>query len=442
MNTTLILTVGGSFRPLVRSAQELEPDRVVFLVTDRSKGQVDGPGKPCTEIDRETGVEQKFPNLVTQMALGDRFEETRDVKTVAADDIAQVYETAAGVIKEAQASGDTVLADYTGGTKSMSVGLAMAAVDAEAAVYVTTGPRTDLLKVHHNEVTELASGGRIRVERTLRDTVPKLLRSFNYSGALVELKALLKGTATTQELRGPLRNLILWCQAFEEWDRFDHQSARITLKPILRFPAPLQRDQVLTRICLSRDCLDATEGSPKPGKAFHGYEALEDLLLNAERRAQAERFDDAVGRLYRALELLAQLRWRLEYQQGTSSLDLSRLQPGVLDGLDVAVDANLRSSALGLVASYRALTNIDPLFGPLWEAHGGGIENALQVRNASLFAHGFRPIDRQSWRDFSKPVRGFIDEVTAKLNHHKGRLEPLKQLPNKLDADLERALGS
>jgi hypothetical protein len=32
----------------------------------------------------------------------------------------------------------------------------------------------------------------------------------------------------------------------------------------------------------------------------HGYEIVEDLLLNAERRAMQDRYDDAVGRLYRA----------------------------------------------------------------------------------------------------------------------------------------------
>jgi hypothetical protein len=40
----------------------------------------------------------------------------------------------------------------------------------------------------------------------------------------------------------------------------------------------------------------------------HGYEIVEDLLLNAERRAMQDRYDDAVGRLYRALELLVQIR--------------------------------------------------------------------------------------------------------------------------------------
>ncbi|MDB9309098.1 hypothetical protein PN471_10700 [Aphanizomenon sp. CS-733/32] len=44
------------------------------------------------------------------------------------------------------------------------------------------------------------------------------------------------------------------------------------------------------------------------GTEGHGYEIVQDLILNAERRATQQRYDDAVGRLYRALELLAQIR--------------------------------------------------------------------------------------------------------------------------------------
>ena len=35
---------------------------------------------------------------------------------------------------------------------------------------------------------------------------------------------------------------------------------------------------------------------------------VEDLLLNAERRAIQGRYEDAIGRIYRAIELIAQIR--------------------------------------------------------------------------------------------------------------------------------------
>ena len=62
----------------------------------------------------------------------------------------------------------------------------------------------------------------------------------------------------------------------------------------------------LKRIIASRRHLDkeALGWSRKPG---HGLEALEDLLRNAERRASQQRYDDAVGRFYRAMELTEQL---------------------------------------------------------------------------------------------------------------------------------------
>lgn len=44
-----------------------------------------------------------------------------------------------------------------------------------------------------------------------------------------------------------------------------------------------------------------------------GYEQVQDLILNAERRAVQERYDDAVARLYRAVEMVAQVRLQSEW---------------------------------------------------------------------------------------------------------------------------------
>lgn len=54
------------------------------------------------------------------------------------------------------------------------------------------------------------------------------------------------------------------------------------------------------------------------------YEIVEDLLLNAKRRVAQELYDDAVERLYRALELLAQIRLST-YNIKTGDVDIQQL---------------------------------------------------------------------------------------------------------------------
>ena len=65
---------------------------------------------------------------------------------------------------------------------------------------------------------------------------------------------------------------------------------------------PFARDFVKHKVALERILGRSKKSS--------GYEKVGDLLRNAERRAAQSRFDDAVARLYRALELFAQLRLR------------------------------------------------------------------------------------------------------------------------------------
>jgi hypothetical protein len=46
------------------------------------------------------------------------------------------------------------MADYTGGTKTLSAALVLAAVDCAIALYITIAARDNLVKVERGEVTQ------------------------------------------------------------------------------------------------------------------------------------------------------------------------------------------------------------------------------------------------------------------------------------------------
>jgi hypothetical protein len=142
----LLVTVGGSHQPIVTSIASQNPDRVVFICSvgvNGSEVQVVGAGKPC-EVRKGADVVEQLPNIPTQVGLGDRFDPSRDlVRLTNLDDLSDCY----GRIREALRSlrlelPDAVItADYTGGTKTMSAALVMAAVDLEVPLMLTTAKR-------------------------------------------------------------------------------------------------------------------------------------------------------------------------------------------------------------------------------------------------------------------------------------------------------------
>jgi hypothetical protein len=54
----------------------------------------------------------------------------------------------------------------------------------------------------------------------------------------------------------------------------------------------------------------------------------------------------------------------------------------------------------------------DPL-GQLFLTYKERIANSLEIRNYSLFAHGFQPISESSYRAFNQVIGEFIREGTA-----------------------------
>lgn len=140
------------------------------------------------------------------------------------------------------------------------------------------------------------------------------------------------------------------------------------------------------------------------------------MLLNADRRAAQERYDDAVGRLYRALELLSQIRLST-YNLKTGDIDIQQLPKSLQAKYAAPV---LRSKdgkiQLALNKSYGLLSELpnEPL-SPIYQQQANQIQNALQIRNYSLFAHRFKPIMKADYQACSTVVVDFIKSSIAAL---------------------------
>ncbi|MGJ3250424.1 MAG: TIGR02710 family CRISPR-associated CARF protein [Elainellaceae cyanobacterium] len=434
MPTILFITVGGSPAPIVTAINSLRPDRVIFICSAGPRGslsQIVGEGTPC-EVRKGTEVIDRLPNIPNQVNLGDRFNADQDIVLLDdPDDLSEGYQHITYKIREIkQNTPDARLyADYTGGTKTMSLALGAAALDQGITLYLTTSAvRENLFRVERGESTGRASTTLVTVERTLNQELPRFLEQYNYAGAIAALTTLLANYELSTEQRRRVQALRDICSGFDAWDRFNHLEAWNLLS--LKMKQVQDHGLGLKRVLSSREAIDPDFVAPEsiPGS---GYEIVEDLLLNAERRAHQQSFDDAVGRLYRALELLAQVRLKHGYRIQSGDVDLTQLPEALREHYEKERNPRNGKIQLALWKSYILLSQFpsDPL-GKLFEQESKHLLNALEVRNHSLFAHGFKPITESDYLASGAVIKDFIKAGLAAIAPQK--YSPLPQFPTTL----------
>jgi CRISPR-associated protein (TIGR02710 family) len=178
-------------------------------------------------------------------------------------------------------------------------------------------------------------------------------------------------------------------------------------------------------------------------KAAAGSEPLRilDLWRNAERCAERGRYDDAIARLYRLTEWVAQ--WWLHHRHGidTSNMDWSRVSPREVAAAQLG-DQQAKKTLSGLTQAWKLIAAKEPE-GPVArflngkfphkdknKTGEGRLRDMLDLRNTSILAHGARPLeeaDWQKWRAFAEAMR---QAVMAPLLREAGAAAELPpQLP-------------
>lgn len=434
----LIVTVGGSHQPVVTSIKQVAPDRVIFICSDRSRSQVVDKGSPC-EVRINGKVVERLPNIPTQAKVTEQFKPEKDIVLLDdPDNFEQVYEAISKSVRSIKAENESadILANYTAGTKTMSVVLGIVAIDYDLDLYLTRAKRIDLFQIKRGETTERSSVSQVQVERKLRQAIPSFISKYDYPPAITALQQLLMGKAVQPSQQRTIREQMDLCQALESWDCFDHISAWQELQHKMSLFREL--GLFLKRVMSSRSKIDTAfiEKAHRAGVDYsipcHGYELVEDLLLNAERRAYQKRFDDAVGRLYRALELLVQIRLRQAYEIETGSVNLKALSITELRQQYSQNESGIVQ--LALRESYEFLCKIDPMdpLGQLYKTREKSIIGTLKIRNDSLFAHGFNPITESQYIKVEKTFGGFIREGISYVASSKTALHPI-QFPQQFD---------
>jgi len=277
----LVCTVGGSPQPVVTAVRELGPVFVCFLCTDRDPGT----GQPGSRVQ----VERPSPPAIpTEAGLEP---DAYELRVVPADEIDGVVEVALEVFKDLaeRFPGLPITADYTGGTKTMTAGLILAALErTDVGLRLTTGARSDLERVHDGTeagITALTAGVR------LRRAMAPYIEAWEHYGYGASARGLARIPQPNHPIhRGKWQIAKDLSAAFDAWDRFDHQRAAVLLE---RYRPRIGQyaGQYAGRLRKFLQILCAANDEPRQEPA-----RLLDLWLNASRRAAQGRYDDAVAR--------------------------------------------------------------------------------------------------------------------------------------------------
>lgn len=389
MRRTLIISVGTGIGPgsdakeslahgLQRSINNFRPDHIIYVISPESR-------------------ESMLPLMLEKNPSRDH--QVVELKNV--DDIQKIFNELRPIVEEARARSDELFIDFTSGTKAMTSSLAILGVLCEADVLcnVVGERRNGIVQMGTENVQSIPAGFAV-AEKKLQ-TALSMFNRHHYESTLSLLEELDRLTSEAS-LATRVAKLRLMSRAYLEWDRFNHEEAFSHLH--------LVEDDLFSGNKAFLGSLLHMEGSREDPRVKKATYLLVDLLNNAMRRGDDEgKYDDAVARLYRAMELLAQR------QLLTHGIDSSDVRPE-------DVPAELRrsweglfvegSAKIGLAHCYELLTALGDPLGEFYRDEE--VKELLSTRNSSILAHGLQSVNREVYVTLRDLVARKAKETTPK----------------------------
>jgi CRISPR-associated protein (TIGR02710 family) len=405
-NAVLVCTVGGSHQPVLTALKTRHWEHVLFVcsaATPESRSSATMVTDAVEIAGSEAGPAQRLDPIPVQAGLvaGDW-----EIVEVPPDDPDRAFSLLVDRLRALHRDGRRIVADYTGGTKSMSAALVLAAFEAGAGLQLVTGRRGDLVRVLDRTEREIAIGTRrVSAAREFERLAAGWSR-FAYQEAAEGLTRLwhdLKAEgASREELRRLTRAKEL-SEAFAAWDAFDHKRAAGGLaKAIYKGLA------IGGRSDWSDLAAKLVREQSSPWRALH----LRDLWRNAQRCAARGRWDDGVARLYRLWEAMAQWLLWADFR-----LDTAVVETGLKKSWDLY--RHLRPE--GEAAAF-------------WRSEWARLDEKLVIRNRSILAHGGDRVSQAGWRTLSEWTDTGLLQLLEREAERLGESHEMPQLPAALPA--------
>ena len=328
--------------------------------------------------------------------------------------------------KAEEFSDEKVIIDYTSGTKTMSVAAAFTSMVCHNKLVSVVGQRE---KGTVNKGTESIRTQNIYpvYDELIIEKVKDLFNSNRFEAG----KLLLSDIVESSDKE-------LYNQLFDIYYNFDNINYDNALKlfdenflnkirekwPVLSNKFSENRSALFNMKTIDVDKVDLGK-KPWKNKKYRRrcYYILASLLNNAKRRFNEGKYDDAIARLYRSFELIAQIRLREKYNINTSKVDLDYLKKrGLTDEYLNTLDSckyDLNDDVkIGLAKAYDLLEKLNDSLGIFYAEHYNEINQCSSFRNKSILAHGLNFQTKENYESFEKLVLDAASILTNDLEKY------------------------
>jgi CRISPR-associated protein (TIGR02710 family) len=401
MKRAMLITVGsgpGIENAIAYSIRRHIPKLVVFCCSDKTKDTVEKVKEIMKEEMPEVSIKEN-PEV---------------------NDFENIFDTYCEYIEELERQGyhhDEIVADYTSGTKAMSAALATAGIVCrlDSLSYVYSYNRDDTYgrsKTAGMKASSLTPNLIYTKQRI--DFARKYINKYQFSTAIDLLSKDIHPKFDEES-----QWLTLIAQAYDTWDKFNFQEARDLFSRISVHPLSLSSNlkeifighkkltgQLLHQTEIYTKAIEKTiksEPVPEADSALLTQHITFDLINNAQRRSKEAKYDDAVARLYRALECMAQIVFLKKTGFVNSKCPLNKL-PEILQHqfADAGVDGKI---SIGLLQTFTALEIMNIETGKQFMKQKEKWLGVLEMRNNAILAHGLRPVSEEDYEKYFSMIK-------------------------------------
>jgi len=293
--------------------------------------------------------------------------------------------------------------NYTYGTKTMSSAMASSAIFVDARLICVAGERRGGIVRRGLERVTIFEPYRFKDIITL-EKMARLFNVYNFDAAVLEAKNL-----RTLEYKD---ELIKFLTAYKLWDMFDHPKAFNLLKESWKSIDFVDKDQVKANI----DFLGRLKSREREDVIEYYKMKLLDLMENSKRRIETNLYDDAVARLYRATEVIAQIMLRKEgYDDPIVLSKDDNKHEEILRKFEKFAEFKERKAILklGVINKLELLSELGVDLA-IEMRKDDKLKDLLTKRNRSILAHGFTPIAERDAKKFYEHLLSYVKELYGK----------------------------
>ena len=421
----LLLTV-GNVAGLPMTISDTKADLVYFIHTKDSQKTI----KEVINSLNQKVVDENDMDLKEYMLSFNENETYFKKKLDSSADINESFIESRRIIRRLKKEGYDVRIDFTGGTKVMGVGLYLAAMSEHCKYYYVQGERQDDIGNVISGFEEIQQLEDPYVTFAVREFLRgiQFFNSYQFDASLINFKAAYD-ILEDENLKERASLFMDIVKLYNSWDKFnnnlidDSKITEIKLNKFLRedILEIIDKSENLTNYFNERNpefyaqlkknlkFLDK-KISNKKSENFNDIKVyLPDLLNNAKRRIDEGKYDDAVARLYRATELVAQLKlveydfinsWELE-KNLSFYVDKAKIKEGVNSKTRRNLDhwkyyeTKEQVDTFALKKTYELLSKLNKEDArALSDNFFDNIKDDINERNTSILAHGLKPIDK------------------------------------------------